>query len=176
MNVSKAISKRKILTMGAFLITVVAFQNCSQTNFASDEAVFASKSTVDSEVGNTESETEVTQVVPPEKENCDKGPRADLLVECELGSASSKIIMDQVFKIGSNKSSSRVCMSQKACLEIINAYAGPRNCTLTPGDESGPLTGASCTKVFPGSKGTCKNAMIMTDAQVTAVLQEMANK
>lgn len=175
MNVMKAVSKRKVLTMGVFLISVVAFQNCSQTNFASDEAVFASKSIDDSEV-TTQVEDNDPQEAPPKGEGCEKESKNIALVECELGVASSKIVMDKVFKVGSNNSSSRVCMSQKACLEIINAYAGPRNCSLKPGDESGPMTGASCTKVFPGSKGTCKNVLVLSDAQVVEVLSAMANQ
>jgi hypothetical protein len=97
----------------------------------------------------------------------------DNLVECDMGRANSKIILGGNLNLSpSNASSSRVCMSENACLKIINDFAAKRDCNL-----SKPISAGSsdhqCTQVFPGSRGTCKNAAKISDAEVAEILKNM---
>jgi hypothetical protein len=95
------------------------------------------------------------------------------LVECELISPNKKIILSNGFEIGSNKSATRACMSEHACLQLINAYASKRDCSISVGPSALAESQAQCTKIFPGSKGTCHNASAISDADVAATLELM---
>lgn len=97
------------------------------------------------------------------------------LVECELSSPNSKIVLSTDLKIGSNEVSTRLCMSVNACLSLVNAYAAARNCEISAGAANVSAAQATCTEIFPGSQGTCKNARVISDEEVTNLLTNMAN-
>ncbi len=96
------------------------------------------------------------------------------LVECELGGSNSKIILANNFAVGSNAQPTRICMSENACLKLINSYAQVRNCSLSLGGASSAKCSSDCTQVFPGSQGTCKNAQALSDQDVTNLLINMS--
>lgn len=95
------------------------------------------------------------------------------LVECELIHPNQKVILSGVFMKGSNNSATRVCMSENACLKLINEYASKRDCTLGLGASSESASETQCTKIFPGSKGTCHNAAVISDDNVMGILNSM---
>ena len=98
------------------------------------------------------------------------------LVECEMISPSTKVILDFDLVVDhSNSSATRVCMSSNACLNIINAYAAQHDCSLSLGAATSSSQ-SQCTKIFPGSKGTCHNAAVVSDDQVNSILQNMSAK
>ncbi len=95
-------------------------------------------------------------------------------VECEIGWPNNKVSLSSDLQSGSsNGQSTRICMSENACLNIINTYAEARNCQLSLGSPTSNMQTA-CTKVFPGSEGTCKNAQPLTDDDVTNLLNKMS--
>lgn len=97
------------------------------------------------------------------------------LVECDMGTPSYKVILEGgLLSDHSNASSTRICMSETACLSIINAYAAARNCTLASGAATTPSATGQCTEIFPGSKGTCHNAQVLTDGDVANLLLTLA--
>jgi hypothetical protein len=65
-------------------------------------------------------------------------------------------------------------MSEFACLELVNGYAAARNCSLNSGPATTPGSNAQCTERFPGSRGTCHNATVLSDAEVMELLAGMA--
>lgn len=96
------------------------------------------------------------------------------LVECELNGAKDKIVLGSNVTIGSNAQVSRICMSENACLNLINEYAVSHDCSLSAGAATSPSSnGVQCTKVFPGSKGTCKNAKVLSDVEISALLAKL---
>ncbi|HEY8270835.1 MAG TPA: hypothetical protein VIG33_08080 [Pseudobdellovibrionaceae bacterium] len=107
----------------------------------------------------------------------DKGHKGDAvagLVECELGSPSLKIKLNQDFDAEhSNSQSSRVCMTENACLKVLNTYAADRKCSMDLGTPYSSGSPAQCTKIFPGSKGTCHNAKVLSDDAIKAILEKM---
>lgn len=114
--------------------------------------------------------------VPPQQPPSSGSQESADLVECQMLRPSKKIILSPEFVVSSsNASSSRVCMSRHACLELVNAYASEHNCSLAagPGQEA---EAKQCTGVFPGSRGTCRNAAILSDAQVMDILNHLAGK
>ena len=87
-----------------------------------------------------------------------------------------KIVLGSEFEMSpSNASSHRVCMTRHACLSLINAYAERHECSLAPGlgQDAEPT---QCTEVFPGTKGTCHNATVLSDEQVSEQLDQLAAK
>jgi hypothetical protein len=108
------------------------------------------------------------------------GTTEENLVECDLGRPNTKVILSKTLKSGSNSSSTRVCMSENACLKIVNAYAEKHDCSIAKNSGSGS-SGSSgshqkneqCTAIFPGSRGTCKNATKVTDLEIAAILKSM---
>jgi hypothetical protein len=103
-------------------------------------------------------------------------PDSSSLVECELAVAKKKIVFgSNDLQMGTNASSSRVCMSEDACLKVVNAYASERDCELVSGPAvAGASMNRQCTKVFPGSKGTCNNAKVFSDADIKSILGKMS--
>jgi len=96
------------------------------------------------------------------------------LIECELGHPNKKVIYGESFAPGSNASATRACMSEDSCLKVINAYAAVRGCELNPGPATSEASpNSQCTKIFPGSKGTCHNAKILSDDDVVKILENM---
>lgn len=94
------------------------------------------------------------------------------LVECDMGRANSKVILTSFLKASpSNSSATRVCMSENACLKIINEFAAKRDCSLS--NSAAGDSDKQCTEIFPGSQGTCKNAAKISDAQVSEILKGM---
>lgn len=194
------ITKMKNLGLAVCVtIVLLAFQNCSKVEFggensrslvsASDEvlqsssigelAVSGDESLIDggsgddyqagvdvicnkgSCKGNGDSSTN--------QENEGKNPSEEI-VECELLSSNNKIVLSTYFATGSNAILSRVCMSEKSCLKVINSYASQRNCKLQGAVESEASTENQCTRIFPGSHGTCKNAKVISDEEVLSLL------
>lgn len=99
------------------------------------------------------------------------------LVECQMLHPNKKIILAPEFEVSpSNKSATRVCMSRHACLELINAYAVKHDCSLATGAGQEAASDLQCTEIFPGSKGTCHNATILSDDQVSGILDVLAAK
>jgi hypothetical protein len=104
----------------------------------------------------------------------DDSSQSGSLVECELSSSKNKVVLSDSVTIGSNAQTSRICMSENACLNLVNEYAASHDCSLAPGAATSPSSnGVQCTKVFPGSKGTCKNAKVLSDADVSALLVKL---
>lgn len=104
-----------------------------------------------------------------------KSKDADI-VECMIGHPNVKVTLTtSSFVPGSNAVETRVCMSRNACLNIVNEYAAVRGCSLSKGGPTTPgLAGDQCTGIFPGSKGTCKNAKFLNDGAISTLLTEMA--
>ncbi|MNT06457.1 hypothetical protein D3C72_1411230 [compost metagenome] len=154
-------------------LTIIAFQNCSKVNFSEDQnsAIFKTSSD-DSVVDPGVSEVPPAEQIPEDSVEEDDVDY-DSLVECELISPKQKIIFDQVLSEGSNKSATRVCMSENACLKVINSYAAKRDCKLSLGASSLQDSESQCTRIFPGSKGTCRNAGVVSDEKVAEVLDLM---
>lgn len=104
----------------------------------------------------------------------DDSSQSGSLVECEFSSSKNKVVLSDSVTIGSNAQTSRICMSENACLNLVNEYAVSHDCSLAPGAATSPSSnGVQCTKVFPGSKGTCKNAKVLSDADVSALLVKL---
>lgn len=175
----------KGLLIGASsLVCILAFQNCSPANFAgqtSNPVVFTSMTPDAAEdLGRDPGLDPDTSVVSdpdtrPNKDpiSDDQGKDKSGLVECELIHPNQKVILSGVFLKGSNNSATRVCMSEHACLRIINEYASKRDCTLSLGASSEAASETQCTKIFPGSKGTCHNAAVVSDENVMGILSSM---
>ncbi|MBS1970798.1 MAG: hypothetical protein JSU04_10845 [Bdellovibrionales bacterium] len=118
--------------------------------------------------------------LPPQAGGKDKDKTSDGtdvsgLVECQMLHPNKKVVLSyELFVQHGNSTSVRVCMSENACLKLINAFAVQHSCSL---DASAPMAqadaGRQCTEIFPGSKGTCHNASIVTDAQVSELLKKM---
>jgi len=98
------------------------------------------------------------------------------LIECAISSNKNKVIFgdNQLLELSSkNSKASRVCMTENACLNLVNNYAAARSCSLSSGAAQSDSQG-QCAKVFSGSKGTCKGALALTDASVEKILGDMA--
>jgi hypothetical protein len=175
------------IVLGFSTITIIAFQNCSNVNFSKDQnsSVFKASSeddpgspVVDPGAPAVDPSAPVAETPPAEQVPDDSVENEDVdsdsLVECELISPKQKIIFDQVLSQGSNKSATRVCMSENACLQLINSYAAKRDCKLSLGASSLQDSESQCTRIFPGSKGTCHNAGVVSDDKVAEVLDKMA--
>lgn len=183
-----------ILVLG---FTFIAFQNCARTEFAKAEdqvGVLKTESTdfagvdnetggVDPRVSDSDEEIPVVEVGPtpkPHPKNDRPGRPSQVadvssLVECELGHPNKKVVFGTNFAPGSNASSTRVCMSEDSCLKVLNAYAAVRDCSLNLGPASSTASpNSQCTKIFPGSKGTCHNAKLMSDEEIANILEAMA--
>ena len=182
MKMTRAHSNKLIL-LGIAAFLQVAFLNCSKVSFAEQEpALFSLESTDPNApivLDPPNSEMPPNNEMPPVNEEPPiNGEDASIdsidAVECELISSNQKIILGEVLQIGSNKQASRVCMSENACLRLINAYASQRDCNLSAGASSLAASEAQCTKIFPGSKGTCRNATLISDERVTEILNTMA--
>ena len=178
------------MVFGFSTLTILAFQNCSKVDFAENEAaIFKAASTSEDSLRDPGVDPTIDPVIasqppkgkdpesnqPKDKDDHtdDDKDASDSLVECELISPNQKIILDQLLKKGSNAFATRVCMSENACLKLINSYAAKRNCTLSLGASSLQDSEAQCTKIFPGSKGTCHNAGVISDEKVVEALDLM---
>ena len=68
-------------------------------------------------------------------------------------------------------------MTKHACLVMLNEYASERNCQLSSGVLQAPLDSSApprqCLRAFSGSPGTCHNASILTDEEVSNTLSAM---
>jgi hypothetical protein len=147
----------KLVLLGISAFLQVAFLNCSDVNFSDkDPALFSLESTDPNTPFILDEETSVDAV------------------ECELISSKQKIVLTETFQIGSNASATRVCMSENACLRLINAYAAKRDCEISAGPSSLAASEAQCTKIFPGSKGTCHKATLISDERVAQLLESLA--
>lgn len=100
------------------------------------------------------------------------------LVECQMLHPNRKIVLGEDLKQSpSNRSSTRVCMSEAACLQIINAYAVRHSCSLAYGEGEDPDDPQlQCTEIFPGTNGTCNNARILSDDEVRENLEILSSK
>lgn len=96
------------------------------------------------------------------------------LVECQLIESKELIVLAEKFQSQrSNSSKTRVCMSEQACLTLVNAHVAARDGKLV-GAKTTEGSTKQCTKAFNGSKGTCNNADALTDAEVVELLAELA--
>jgi hypothetical protein len=182
-------------------LTFIAFQNCARTEFAQAEDKVSFLKTEGSDFAGVDNETGVDPNAPapdvelpapeasptpmasatpksnPKNDSPGRPSKvADVssLIECELGHPNKKVVFGTSFAPGSNASSTRVCMSEDSCLKVINAYAAVRDCALNLGPASSSASpNSQCTKIFPGSKGTCHNAKVMSDQEIASVLQAM---
>ncbi len=95
-------------------------------------------------------------------------------IECLVGNNLKVSLSNDLEETHANGKKSRLCMSENACLNLINAYAGVRRCKLSTGAASSNATG-HCTEIFPGSKGTCHgdDTRIVSDEDVTNILEKM---
>lgn len=177
---------KSILTIVVLSSAVVAYQNCSGTNFQQANADGASLK-IDSASTASDTSTGIDPVVVDEQEDgtdpstgkkCDHKHEhmasADL-VECEIMGANAKVILgkSKMLEIGSNASATRVCMTENACLKMVNSYAAGHDGTLALGAAKS-TSQSQVAKIFPGSQGTCKNALPLTDATVSKLLVAMS--
>ncbi|WP_413587097.1 hypothetical protein [Bdellovibrio sp. HCB274] len=157
---------RSIVGLGFFTLLVLSFQNCSPVNMSQVEmskASLAASATDSDSISDSPSQEPI--------------PNSEGLVECEINHPNAKVTLMESLMPGSNAQSSRICMSKHACLELINEYAVQRDCTLNPGAATSPSSnGIQCTKIFPGSKGTCHNAQVLSDSQVEGLLVVLGSK
>ena len=174
---------RSAVTIGLLALTVVAYQNCAGTNFQQATADGASLKVEDGSLASTG----IDPVVVDEEEDgtdpntgkkCDhkhEHMASNDLVECEIMGANAKVVLNKakMLEIGSNKSETRVCMTENACLKMVNSYAASRDGALTLGAGKS-ISQSQVAKIFPGSKGTCKNAIALTDASVSKILAAMS--
>jgi len=170
------IQSDKLILLGISAFLQVAFLNCSDVNFAEkDQALFSLENTDPNApiVLDTPVNEEPPKKEHPSVKDDDSDDSSLDLVECELISPKQKIILSEVLQLGSNASVSRVCMSENACLQLINAYAAKRDCNISVGASSLAASEAQCTKIFPGSKGTCHNASAISDERVAQILEVM---
>jgi hypothetical protein len=187
------------ITVLSLSVLALTFQNCAKTNFTGAEHGAYLKAEADvlpSETTGTDptvvsgdalpsATPSLTDITPPKNPN-DPEPPGNLgknsqnasssnLVECELGSPNLKIKLSLTLNAQhSNDQATRVCMSENACLNIINEYAASHSDSMAMGAETSPGSTNQSTHVFPGSKGTCKNAQVLSDDQIVAILAEMA--
>ncbi|WP_413288098.1 hypothetical protein [Bdellovibrio sp. HCB337] len=192
-------------TIGFLGIVMLGFQNCSKTRFTEapgatilktaeidgstqttpgDDGVTAGAGDGEEEIPPGDYPTYPQEPTPPVsdgKKNPPKGPpsgdvHAMDLVECQMLHPNKKVVLGSEFEVSpSNSSSHRVCMSRHACLDLINAYAIRHECSLAPGAGQ-DANQVQCTEIFPGSKGTCHNATILSDDQVSEILDLLASK
>lgn len=192
------------LTSASLLLVVMfGYQNCSQTHFSSDLDGAMLKAETISDDSRTEGDdgqvvpgdgVEATPTpsptpddkkggpkdspMPPQAGGKDKEDGSDKsdLVECQMLHPNKKVVLsyDLIVQHG-NSSSVRVCMSTNACLKLINEFAVQHSCSL---DASAPLAQADaqrqCSEIFPGSKGTCHNAAVLSDEQVSELLKKLS--
>lgn len=186
---------KSTLTVAMLALTLVAYQNCSGTNFHEANADSANlkldgDSSLDGDLSTgidpvvvdgieqVVVDEEVDGTNPSNGKKCDhKHNHMDSndLVECEISGANAKVILgkSKLLEIGSNDSATRVCMTENACLNLVNSYAAGHDASLALGAaKSNSQT--QVAKIFPGSKGTCKNALPLTDTSVAALLAAMA--
>jgi len=178
------------LSFTGMLVVVLAYQNCSRTHFSGDlegaqlKAVAVddgSRSTGDD--GQTSGGDVPPRSGPPDKSSPPgkdnpphKGEDTSGLVECQMLHPNKKVVLnyDLLVQPG-NSSTVRVCMSENACLKLINEFAIKHSCSL---EASAPSSAADaqrqCTEIFPGSKGTCHNATVVSDAQVSELLKKLS--
>ncbi len=122
------------------------------------------------------------------------------LVECELGAPNVKITLcqgdddhekshdkarsdsdsranDERANEHSNDHKRRVCMSENACLNIINKYAAEHGGKIVKGAATSKASKDDAfTDIFPGSRGTCHNAERIGDAEVESILERMSHE
>lgn len=193
--------KKKKISLGIVIMAIaglsmMGFQNCAKAKFtpSNDNLVLRTESMptddtiVDPQGGDEGLPPEATPTpspsptpvssptpsgTPPLSTTLDEND----LVECQMLSPSSKVILASEFEMQhSNSSATRVCMSRKACLEIINEYAASHSCTLLAGPGSDPADpNLQCTEIFPGTKGTCHKARKLSDQQVADQLEALLN-
>ncbi|MNL03461.1 hypothetical protein D3C87_1239990 [compost metagenome] len=162
----------KLILLGVSAILMVAFQNCSEVNFADKDPALFSLESNDPEAPVV-MEPPANDDAPDAEEPVSDDDAPVNVVECELVSSKQKIILSDVLQIGSNASATRVCMSEHACLQLINAYSAKRDCQLSAGASSLAASESQCTRIFPGSKGTCRNATVISDEKVAQILEAM---
>lgn len=176
MNLSRF---KSVLTIVILSSTVVAYQNCAGTNFQQANTDSASLKVSDNTTG-------IDPVVVDEQEDgtdpstgkiCDHKHEhiaSSDLIECEIMGANAKVVLgkSKLLEIGSNASATRVCMTENACLKMVNSYAAGHGGSLALG-EAKAANESQVAKIFPGSKGTCKNALPLTDATVQKLLAAM---
>jgi len=114
----------------------------------------------------------------PQGDGPSDSDQATGLVECQMLHPNKKIVLSYEFEVKhTNSSSVRACMSRNACLSLINAYAVANSCSLVPGEpNSAGSNQAQCTEIFPGSKGTCHNATVLSDEDVLSLLKKMSEQ
>jgi hypothetical protein len=122
------------------------------------------------------------------------------LVECELGAPNVKITLcqgdddhershdkaqsdsdsrsnDDKENEHSNDNKRRVCMSENACLNIINKYAAEHGGKIVKGAATSKASQDDAyTDIFPGSRGTCHNAERISDDDVDSMLEHMSHE
>lgn len=176
-----------ILSLSSLALMLV-FQNCGAKFEFTSSVAGAALVTTTTPTGDAAPDLDAAQPqVPgkakpgvacdPDLENCDisTANKCADFIECELGSANNKIILSSNLVLGSNAQATRLCMSENACLNLVNAYASARNCAISTGAPAQVALNRSnaCTAIFPGSKGTCKNANVISDDQVVKILSAM---
>ncbi|WP_413578138.1 hypothetical protein ACLVWU_06305 [Bdellovibrio sp. HCB290] len=159
---------RNLVALGFFTLLVLSFQNCSPVSLSQVEMTKASLGSGDT---SYQPISDSTEDIPAEE----SVPNSKGLVECEINHPNAKVTLMESLMPGSNAQASRICMSEHACLEVINEYAVQHDCSLNPGPATSPSSnGIQCTKIFPGSKGTCHNAQVLSDKQVADLLAKLA--
>lgn len=191
-----------ITSASLMLVVLFGYQNCSQTHFSSDmdgamlkaetisddraagddgqvgDGVEATPTPVPSATPDDKKGGPKDSSLPPQAGGKDKTDGSDTsdLVECQMLHPNKKVVLAYELLVQhGNNSSVRVCMSTNACLKLINEFAVQHSCSL---DASAPMAQADaqrqCTEIFPGSKGTCHNATIVSDEQVSELLKKLS--
>ncbi len=188
----------KLIAVIAGFGLVVLFQNCAQTEFSPSETGGINKLVAEGDEANgTIAQTDSPSPAPApapspappsgpgnsgnngnnppsDSEGAPGGPLTGL-VECQVEHPNWKVIQgpSRVLADHSNSSRTRICMSENACLKLINSYAVARGCSLQTGAATSAGATGQCTEIFPGSKGTCHNAAVLSDDAVAKLLTAM---
>lgn len=193
--------KKERLSLGIAIIAIagismMGFQNCSQAKFTPDSDALVLRTEappLDDTAANPQGgddgqapaaspsptpvvspspgSSPVPSGTPPLRTTVDEGD----LVECQILHPNNKVVLASDFEMRhSNSSSIRVCMSRRACLDIVNEYAARHKCSLLAGPGADPADPQlQCTEIFPGSKGTCHNARKLSEQQVADQLNAL---
>lgn len=173
-------------------LVLVGFQNCAEYKFQEDSASPRSAlflgSVGQDELVYIQEEENVASPTPPVNAPSSEIPSVqdqivvsdqdandqyqDAFIECHIPSNQKFVTLGKIFDSGSNSVNSRVCMSEEACLTLVNSYLAARDCQFDGLKGSGG-SDRQCTQVFPGSKGTCRNAVLVDDQKIVQIIAEM---
>ncbi len=105
-------------------------------------------------------------------DDCDDDDDKDK-VECEIAPNVRIALSTDFDDSRAHGQNGKLCMSQHACLVLINEFMSKRNCEMRAGPEHGNAKPFSCTKAYNDNFGSCHNARKISDDDVRNVLGRM---